>query len=471
MNKNLSRVYPPNLRKIIMENEQQLTILNDVALAIYETIKYIGHYIAYYGSALLPVMVCAVLFLVIPQSIAHNEVLSYAKMFWFVSGLYVLANALGMVHGSPWHHDKRNSAITWDRSKTLILVYVSRGQNNIALTRAIAASRLALDEVGVNYIIEAVTDMPVSAGADNYIVVPPDYRTRKGAKYKARALHYATRNRKAGKHTWLVHMDEESVITAEALRGIAKFIGNGSILRIGQGEIQYNAHQYSRHGIITAVDAVRTGDDLGRFRLQYALFKKPLFGMHGSYFVVNSLLERKVGFDLGSNGSITEDAYFALKCADRGIKFNWVDGAIREQSPFSISDLLKQRRRWFCGLRMLVRDKEVSFKQRFVLGLTLALARIAWIGFFVTIWNVVVGGSSLPFVLQYIAALMTGSIISVYLVGAYRNAVGSDLPAWRKLAVWVSVGLLVPVSCLVESAAVIYSIVRPIKTFEVVAKN
>ncbi len=432
--------------------------------------KYLAHYIAYYGSVLLPIIVSALLFFTIPQSSHRSTVLSIVKVLWFASGLYVAANVLGFITGSPWHHERRNH-VTWDISKHLRLVYVSRGQNDKALARAITASRKVLDASGIPYSIEAITDIPVTVGADQHVIVPAAYATIKGAKYKARALHYASVQRAASIDTWLLHMDEESMITQAAIQGIAKFIASGDIIRIGQGEIQYNGHGYGKNFLITAADAVRTGDDLGRFRLQYALFKRPLFGMHGSYFVVHSLVEKRIGFDLGGRGSITEDAYFALKCSQRGVKFDWINGSIREQSPFTIGDLLKQRRRWMNGLQLLIMDKTVSLKQRFPLGLALILSQIAWLGLMVTIYNFFSGGSHIPFVLAYIAELMAGSIVSVYLVGAYRNVASADIPVWHKVLIWIYSGLLVPVSCLIEAVAIIYAVTRPVQDFQIVAKN
>lgn len=436
------------------------------------TMKQIAHYLAYYGSILLPLLVFFALFLLVPRSHDHDLPLTVSKIFWFASALFVGANALGLLYGSPWHreHSARNAWRGWDGRFELVVAYVSRGQNKTALARAIAATRQILDGLGVNYTIEAITDMPVDAGADVSFVVPASYQTRKGARYKARALHYAAQYRRAARNTWVLHMDEESVITPELVHGLQAFLPTARPLTIGQGEIKYNAHNYGSNLLITAIDSIRTGDDLGRFRLQYKLFNRPLFGMHGSFFLVNSLLERKVGFDLGGKGSITEDAYFALVCADRGVRFEWVDGFIREQSPFTIMELLKQRRRWITGLRLLMFDDAVRLKHRAMLMASISLTHVSWISLVVTIWNVAAGGSAFPSWLVFIAAAMTALTAAMYLLGAYRNVIGTDLTPQRRLAIWALSGVFMPISCLVEGLAVIYSIVRPVKVFEVVNK-
>ena len=50
--------------------------------------------------------------------------------------------------------------------------------------------------------------------------------------------------------------------------------------------------------------------------------------------------EKTVSFDNGLNGSIAEDAYFAIKAMDMGFTFNFIEGEMREKSPFSFSDFI-----------------------------------------------------------------------------------------------------------------------------------
>lgn len=437
------------------------------------------HVVAFQASIFIPLLVAISIAAFGPISTEQDDVLSYAKLFWFTGLLFVITNAIGLMYGSPWEKEQKAERDWqgWNPEKRLTVAYVSRGDNEIALRRAITASRLVLEDMGVNYRIEAITDMDVEVGADLNIRVPDDYETDNGAKFKARALHYAVEHRHDidaySKDDWIIHLDEESLLTPEVVRGISDYIEpDMAIYSIGQGEIKYNAYNYGNNLLITAIDAIRTGDDLGRFRLQYKLFKKPLFGMHGSFFLVPALLERHIGFDLGGKGSITEDAYFALVAAHKGVRFGWVEGFIREQSPFSILALLKQRRRWITGLRLLMWDKTISRRQRITLGVNMLLWRLAWVGPVVTLWNFLAGGSVLPPLAEVAAALVTGMVGVVYMVGAYRNVIGANLRFHKQLTIWVASGVLVPVACFVEGLAVLYSIVQPNKvSFDVVEKN
>jgi len=128
--------------------------------------------------------------------------------------------------------------------------------------------------------------------------------------------------------------------TARAERGLTP--------RIGQGRILYYRHLRS-HPLLTLADMIRTGDDVTRFRTQF--WSGMLFcGMHGSFILVRCDVERSVSFDVGPDGSVTEDAWWAYQQAFNGREFRWVDGFIVEQSPERWRDFAKQRQRWYSGL-------------------------------------------------------------------------------------------------------------------------
>jgi len=261
------------------------------------------------------------------------------------------------------------------------------------------------------------------------------------------------------------------VLTPQVIAGISKFIADSKNAKtIGQGEIKYNAYGYFKNIIIGAIDSVRTGDDLGRFRFQFKLLRMPLAGMHGSFMLVPAIVEQEIGFDLGGHGSITEDAYFALIANDRGYKFGWVDGFIREQSPFTIKDLIKQRRRWFCGLAILAFDSSIAFKRRFYLICSLILWKISWIAIFVTITNFLIGGSYFPLSLIILSAIMTSGYYVAYMIGVYRNLIDMDFSRIKKVYIYLITFVLVPISAFIEGIAVIYAIIRPVKVFDVVKK-
>ena len=80
------------------------------------------------------------------------------------------------------------------------------------------------------FVIEVVTDkeigsMPRSAKVRE-IVVPDEYRTPAGTKFKARALQYALEPYVdiLNDDDWIVHLDEETIVTNSSLIGILNFI-------------------------------------------------------------------------------------------------------------------------------------------------------------------------------------------------------------------------------------------------------
>ena len=57
-------------------------------------------------------------------------------------------------------------------------------------------------------------------------------------------------------------------------------------------------------------------------------------------------MERRVTFDFGPEGSLTEDLFFQCRAFDLGFRFGWIEGVMREQAAFTFQDFFKQRRRW-----------------------------------------------------------------------------------------------------------------------------
>jgi egghead protein (zeste-white 4 protein) len=462
---------------------------------IHEVIR-TGEGFIYYALVLAPILLVLAVYSV-TFTLKHDVeigstlelIKSVLKYSWLTGFLFVLSNIGGtLLYGSPKRANRANMATLvrkgWDDKFKLIVTYVSKGTNYVALDRAVSESRKVLDQYKVNYEIEVITDSPHSvedkmSSKQNtrFLLVPEIYNTPHNTQFKARALEYALHERNARyfetKNTWLLHLDEESVVTKESVAGILAFIKSKKHTEtIGQGEIKYNSYRYGEKPVITAIDSVRTGDDLGRFRLQYKLFHRPIFGMHGSYVLVPYSVEKKIGFDLGGRGSITEDAYFALKAYDEGYKFDWVDGYIREQSPFTLKAVIKQRRRWFCGLVYLSLDSVVAFKTRKYLLLNMVLWGLAWVGPLITIIDAATGGSYFPLSASIAATGILGGVLSVYVLGVSRNL--EDMHEFsfaKKLRLFVTTIVLLPLSSFIEGAAIVYALVSPVKTFDVVLKN
>lgn len=78
--------------------------------------------------------------------------------------------------------------------------------------------------------------------------------------------------------------------------------------------------------------------------------------------------ERFVSFDHGPEASISEDNFFAMKAFENGYTFDFIEGEMREKSPFTIKDLLEQRKRFVRGNLLVVHSPKIPVKNKLLLG-------------------------------------------------------------------------------------------------------
>lgn len=353
---------------------------------------------------------------------------------------------------------------------------VSRGQNVDALVGTVANVREVMRRAPLfPYRIEVVTDLPVKLdkGPDlMQLLVPTNYETPRRSKFKARALQFALEASNLPEKAWIMHLDEESHITPTLVAGIQEAVETEDrrpVPRIGQGAILYH-RDIDRHPFLTLADSIRVGDDLSRFHLQHRT-GFAIFGLHGSFILVRNDVERDVGFDFGPQGSITEDAFWAIVQMERGRRSRWVTGYVVEQSTRSVSDFVKQRRRWFVGLVLVVRHAPVTL--RFRLGLLVAVVTwsLSWVALLVVAANMALG-ISLPPVVRLAGNLTFAHYLVLYVMGLRVTMHHDpDMKGLRKVAHYVAQVGLMPVFALMEATGVVYGLVRPdVANFHVVKK-
>lgn len=404
---------------------------------------------------------------------AWEQILSWMSISWI---LPLPAAILGFV-GLMMYRSPSGPMVPGDRIDRLISFrIVSRGQNRVALEATVANIREQMRHWPLfPFRIEVVTDVPVrlAAGADlSLVVVPLDYQTSNGSLFKARALQYMLEVSDLANDAWIMHLDEESHISASLIAGIRTAVMEEEQLgtyRIGQGAILYQGNLKTQT-FLTLADMIRTGEDLGRFHFQHRL-GITIFGLHGSFILVQNAVEKEVGFDFGPVGSLTEDAFWALREMENGRRCRWVDGFLVEQSTQSVRDFIRQRRRWFVGLVLVALAAPVALKYRAAIGISTLLWAISWLSVLYTYLNLL-SGVLTPWWVQLGGNFIFSFYMVEYLVGLKLNLDNYPPLSTGETARYYALQvLLIPVFQVLEGIGVVYGLVKPELGFHVVLKT
>jgi len=317
-----------------------------------------------------------------------------------------------------------------------------------------------------NFVVQVVTDSPIHLPEDKRIietVVPSSYKTKSGALNKARALQYCLEDdvNVLGDEDWIIHLDEETLLTDGSIRGIMNFITSAKH-SFGQGLITYakNPVQFKSYGkflqnrICTVADSFRVADDMGKLRCQLTYFNKPLFGWKGSYVICNAGAEKKVSFDWGPDGSKAEDCFFGIVALDQGYSFDFIQGEMQEKSPFTFRDLFKQRKRWMQGIYMVCRSPLIPVKSKLLLSISLA----SWLTMPLTTSNLVLSKlypMSISPMVDFLLSFIGGMSLYMYIFG-YIKQFPIHRYSWLKSCLSViEIALASTLSIVVENLAVV----------------
>lgn len=180
----------------------------------------------------------------------------------------------------------------------LCLRVVTRGLYPRLVSRNLKRNLEICINVGLrNFIIEIVTDKSIYLPQNEKvreIVVPAEYNTKHGSLFKARALHYCWEENvnKLTDSDWIVHLDEETLLTEDSIKGILNFVYKDKH-HFGQGLITYTNDKIV-NWFTTLADTYRVALDMGLFRFQLRAFHQAFYGWKGSFVVakVNKNLSR-----------------------------------------------------------------------------------------------------------------------------------------------------------------------------------
>ncbi|KAB7507336.1 Beta-1,4-mannosyltransferase egh [Armadillidium nasatum] len=308
-----------------------------------------------------------------------------------------------------------------------------------------------------------------SASKMVHVVVPTTYKPLSGALFKARALQYCLEESVniLSDTDWIVHLDEETIVTESSVRGILNFVMDGKH-QFGQGLITY-ANENIQNWFTTLADSFRVSDDMGKLRFQFKIFHKPLFGWKGSYVVTQVGAEKSVTFDHGPDGSVAEDNYFGMVALRDGYSFDFIEGEMWEKSPFTISDFLQQRKRWLQGILLVVHSPNIPVTTKWLLAISL----YSWVTMPLALASVILSPIfpvSVPSVVNAIAAFVGGVNFYMYIFGVIKSF-RVDRLGWVRMGMCVAGALVtMPFNFLVENIAVMRGLVGDKHKFYVVNK-
>lgn len=270
-----------------------------------------------------------------------------------------------------------------DNKVIFVLPSIGRIGNLPALYRVIDSILKYAPQNLNNFVIDVVTEENSEANLQltvkyknnpnvRLVRVPSHYRTKNGTKYKARANQYsADLHEELGEvnnETWTYHLDDDTAIGSDTISSIAEVIYNDDYsYHIAQGILTF-PFQNSSSLICKLADSVRPTDDVTKFYFFTKFLKTPLSGIHGEHLLIRSSIENYIGWDFGPN-AITEDAEFALNFSYKFPKKSiFLKSATYGASPSTISDFIKQRRRWSKGLIDLVFRAKVPLLYKLPIG-------------------------------------------------------------------------------------------------------
>lgn len=318
------------------------------------------------------------------------------------------------------------------------------------------------------------------------LVVPHDYETPLNTKLKARGLHYAVEQRRAGWNvkagrTFIVHYDEESVMPPEELRKLISVLASTD-KKILEGPIYYPLEYLDASVICRAMEANRP---IGCYECRHVMENGVPLHLHGSNLVIDEALENEIGWDIGcldGQPFIAEDYVFGMKAFvtyGREV-FGWHGCVMLEQPPFSFKSAFKQRYRWIFGvlqgMAMIRRNDsfyELSWRTR--LGIiwgtsyriaTFAMGAITGVLSFVLMpfllpreLTVLVSGhaAQVPWPTLWLATLGAMWLGSVF-IGAWYNVADAELDAWQRVSEISRVVTVAPIAGLLECSAGLWAV-------------
>jgi hypothetical protein len=375
----------------------------------------------------------------------------------------------------------------------------TRGRETHVVIRGIASAIRCQEHVPWKnrVMVDVVTEDPkdveeINAAFPNpavplrVLLVPKDYKTPRGTRLKARALHYSTEWRKTlvEERGFVIHFDAESAMEpVDFVRLLFNLVRADGKMKLCEGPILYPLEWGKSNTVSRQLESNRIFDC---FHCHLLMENPPPYHLHGSNLVVEEELLMELGWDLGlSRGKalVAEDLLFGMRAfALKGKSiFGWSGAAILEQPPFTVKDSVRQRIRWVTGvwqaMDVIGRDPEYRKiprrEMRRLKAIVVARLSVYGMGFFAGLFSIILAAfaisdatmgtriaASIPQAWRDFSMLLIPGLflwLGTSQIGLYKNLQRMSLPAHRRAYEHLKVLVVTPVGAIVETGAALYA--------------
>lgn len=159
-----------------------------------------------------------------------------------------------------------------------------------------------------------------------------------------------------------------------------------------------------------------------------------------------------------------------MEAITKGYKFNFIEGAMLEKSPFTIIDFIQQRKRWFQGIYLVVHSKKIPFKSKIGLFFSFYSSFTTPL----TTMNLILAPLyPIPnsIIFNYILSFIVGVIFYMYIFGIIKSYTIYNFGIKRLIIFICSCIALMPLTVIIENISVIWGIFSRKDKFYVVKKD
>jgi cellulose synthase/poly-beta-1,6-N-acetylglucosamine synthase-like glycosyltransferase len=281
-----------------------------------------------------------------------------AFLCWFMFMLWAILGLLCLRY-------KPQKSTTRANNVELVIVSIANGKVRNSLKETLSN----IEKLGLKFylLVDESSELIPELADNNLVVVPKSYNQFLIG--KGRAVNYFVEHYVQDKK-WYGFVDDDNLVLDDTfLYEIPYYDKKGFaamnpvlVMRKGKSSLTY------------VMDSIRLFDDGTVYKFFTGLLGKPLIGLHGELLCVKGEVLKEIGYN---HRTITEDFRFSCELVKRGYKTWQSKTRISLKSPNNVSDLMRQRGRWFKGI---VKDlKHATAPTKLIVGTRLSF----WVlGFF-----------------------------------------------------------------------------------------